>query len=64
LLPRAAAKLKRPEGDGYVWAAGEYNEIAAVRQQLVTAWNLDKSRIRAASYWKRGAVAHHEAIDA
>lgn len=64
LLPRAAAQLQRPEGDGYVWAAGEYSEVAAVRQQLVSAWGLDKSRIRAASYWKHGAVAHHEVMDA
>jgi NADPH-dependent ferric siderophore reductase len=30
---------------------------------MVSQHGIDKSRIRAASYWKRGAVAVHEAHD-
>jgi len=63
LLLKALQGMQRPEGDGYVWGAGEAAEIAAVRAHLVQAWALDKSRIRAASYWKRGAPAHHENIE-
>ena len=52
-----------PEGEGYVWAAGESATVRAVRQHLTTGCGVDRSRIRAASYWKRGAVAVHETID-
>ena len=43
------------DGEGYVWAAGESATIRAVRQHLCTERGVDKSRIRAASYWKQGA---------
>ena len=64
LLAAAAGRLAKPEGDGFVWAAGEASEIAAVRQVLVSQWGLPKHQIRAASYWKRGAESHHEVMDA
>ncbi|MGF6552978.1 siderophore-interacting protein [Paraburkholderia youngii] len=50
-------------GEGYVWAAGEAATIRAVRQHLCGERGVDKARIRAASYWKQGAVAVHETID-
>jgi NADPH-dependent ferric siderophore reductase len=59
----ALKKLALPEGDGYVWAAGEGTVIGAVRQFLVSERGVDKSRIRAASYWKRGAQGVHENIE-
>jgi NADPH-dependent ferric siderophore reductase len=52
-----------PDGDGYVWAAGEAAAIRAVRQHLTAERGIDKSRIRAASYWKRGEANVHETID-
>ena len=64
LLAAAAGRLAKPDGDGFVWAAGEAAEIAAVRQVLVSQWGLPKHQIRAASYWKRGAESHHEVMDA
>lgn len=63
LLAAAAGRLPKPDGDGFVWAAGESAEIAAVRQVLVSRWGLPKQQIRAASYWKRGAESHHEVMD-
>ncbi|EDZ99218.1 FAD-binding 9 siderophore-interacting domain protein [Burkholderia sp. H160] len=51
------------DGEGYVWAAGEAATIRAVRQHLCGERGVDKTRIRAASYWKQGAVAVHETID-
>jgi len=59
-LAVATRSLKLPAGEGYAWAAGEAHTIAAVRRTLVAQHGLDKSRIRAASYWKQGAAAHHE----
>lgn len=53
-----------PAGEGYVWAAGEAAEMAEVRRILVDEKGHDKRAIRAAAYWKRGATAHHESIEA
>ncbi|MCD0503851.1 siderophore-interacting protein [Bordetella petrii] len=60
VLERVVRRLALPEGDGYVWAAGESAAIRAVRQYLVQERGIDKSRIRAASYWRRGDAGAHE----
>ena len=52
-----------PSGDGYVWAAGEATAIRALRRRLCGERGVDKSRIRASAYWKRGEVAVHETYD-
>jgi NADPH-dependent ferric siderophore reductase len=62
-LAEATRRLQLPGGEGYAWAAGEAAAIAATRQVMVEAHGLPKERIRAASYWKRGAVAHHGHLD-
>lgn len=62
-LPDAVGELILPEGDGYVWAAGEYASIRQVRQRLIEVHGLDRQRIRASSYWKQGEIASHEALD-
>jgi len=46
-----------------VWAAGEAAAIHAVRAHLVNERGVDKKRIRASAYWRRGAQAAHEAIE-
>jgi len=61
-LAAALRELALPDGEGYVWAAGELSAMQAVRKHLVEERGIDKSRIRAASYWKRGAVASHETL--
>lgn len=63
LLPEAAAKLVLPAGEGYVWAAAESAVARAVRDVMVTQHQIGKRRIRAASYWKRGAAGVHESLD-
>lgn len=60
LLLEAARELALPPGEGYVWVAAESATAKAVREIMVAQHGVDKSRIRAASYWKRGAVAVHE----
>lgn len=52
-----------PAGDGYAWAAGESAAVRVLRQHLVGERGIDKSRIRAAAYWKRGAEGVHETLD-
>ncbi len=63
LLQAVRATCLPRDGEGYVWAAGESATIRAVRYHLCTERGVDKSRIRAASYWKQGAVAVHETLD-
>jgi NADPH-dependent ferric siderophore reductase len=63
LLEAAVRGLVLPDGEGYVWAAGEAAAMRAVRQHLVGERGVDKTRIRASAYWKRGAAAVHETMD-
>ncbi|SSW66745.1 NADPH-dependent ferric-chelate reductase [Achromobacter veterisilvae] len=60
LLLDAARELRLPPGEGYVWVAAESAVAKALREIMVGRHGIDKSRIRAASYWKRGAAAVHE----
>jgi NADPH-dependent ferric siderophore reductase len=62
-LLKAVRETWLPDGEGYVWAAGEAATMRAVRTHLVNERGIDKARIRAASYWKQGATAVHEALD-
>ncbi|HEX7936125.1 MAG TPA: siderophore-interacting protein [Paraburkholderia sp.] len=63
-LLQAVRETWLPEdGEGYVWAAGESATMRAVRYHLCTERGVEKSRIRAASYWKQGAAAVHETLD-
>lgn len=59
----AVKDLPLPSGDGYVWVAGEAAAIRVLRQHLCSDRGVDKSRIRASAYWKRGEVAVHETYD-
>jgi len=63
LLPAAIAGLKLPPGDGYAWVAAEAATAKALRRHLVEERGLKKDRVKAAAYWKRGAVAVHETYD-
>ena len=60
VLERVVRRLRLPDGEGYVWAAGESAAIRGIRQYLVQECGIDKSRIRAASYWRRGDAGAHE----
>ncbi|WP_332740246.1 siderophore-interacting protein [Hydrogenophaga sp.] len=61
-LARQVAALTLPAGEGFAWAAGEAASMAAVRQALVDGHGLDKARVRASAYWKRGSAGHHETL--
>lgn len=61
-LADAVAALDIPEGEGLVWAAGEHRAMAALRKQVLAKPGANPRRIRIASYWKQGEVAHHEEL--
>lgn len=57
----AVRALKFPTaGDGYAWAAGESQTAKLLRRHLIDERGLDKAFVKAAGYWKRGAVSIHE----
>lgn len=56
--------LPLPDGEGYAWCAGEAAAMAALRRVLVEEKGQPPHAIRAAAYWKRGAIAHHENLSA
>lgn len=62
-LQAAVAALALPEGEGFAWAAGEASAMAALRPLLV-AKGLPREALKVAAYWKAGATAFHETIDA
>ena len=62
-LLKAVRETFLPDGDGYVWAAGEAATMRAVRALLGNERIIDKSRIRASAYWKQGEQAVHENLD-
>ena len=62
-LLAAVRALALPEGDGYAWCAGEASCMAALRRELVDVKGHPREAIRAAAYWKRGAIGHHENLE-
>ena len=62
-LVDAVRALQLPAGEGYAWCAGEAGEMAALRRVLVEEKGHGRHAIRAAAYWKRGAIAHHENLE-
>jgi NADPH-dependent ferric siderophore reductase len=62
-LIAALRALALPAGEGYAWCAGEAGTMAALRKILVDEKGHDRHAIRAAAYWKRGAIAHHENLE-
>ena len=59
----AVRALVLPAGFGYAWCAAEAGVAAQARRILVDEKGHDRRAIRAASYWKRGAIAHHENLE-
>jgi NADPH-dependent ferric siderophore reductase len=62
-LIEAVRATSLPPGEGYAWCAGEAATTAMIRRVLVDEKGHDRHAIRAAAYWKRGAVGHHENLE-
>ena len=63
LLHEAIAEMSLPPGEGYAWVAAEAATAKALRRHLVDERGVRKDRVKAAAYWKHGAVAVHETYD-
>jgi NADPH-dependent ferric siderophore reductase len=60
VLAKTLATLKLPAGDYYAWVACESLIAKALRRQLIADHGANPKWMRAAGYWRRGAVAVHE----
>jgi len=61
-LLQAAQALEVPaSGSGFVWAAGEGGDMAALRR-LLLAKGVSPRHMRVIAYWKRGLADHHGEI--
>ncbi|XBV09568.1 siderophore-interacting protein [Chromobacterium phragmitis] len=60
-LEQALSSRALPDGEGFVWGAGESGEMRAVHA-LLKQRGLAKERMRVAGYWKRGDAGAHESI--
>lgn len=60
VLARGLKSLQLPKGDYYAWVACESLTAKALRAQLIANHGANPKWIRAAGYWRRGAVAVHE----
>ena len=59
-LEKTVAELDLPAGDGYAWVACESDLAKALRRRLLERHGLPRQWVKAAGYWKRGAIATHE----
>jgi NADPH-dependent ferric siderophore reductase len=63
VLAKVLANLKRPAGDFYAWVACESLIAKALRHQLLAELGANPKWMRAAGYWRRGAIAVHDTHD-
>lgn len=52
-----------PDGEGFVWCAGEAALMKQVRHLVLDERAHPKEAARIAAYWKRGVSDHHERLD-
>jgi NADPH-dependent ferric siderophore reductase len=62
-LSKMLAKLDLPAGDYYAWVGCESLIAKALRKQLIADHRANPKWMRAAGYWRRGAVAVHDVIE-
>jgi NADPH-dependent ferric siderophore reductase len=63
LLAEALRRRVLPRGDYHAWAACESLVAKALRAQLIANHGANPKWIRAAGYWRRGAVAVHDVFN-
>jgi NADPH-dependent ferric siderophore reductase len=63
VLAQKLAGVTLPRGDYYAWIACESLSAKALRRQLIADQGANPKWMRAAGYWRRGAVAIHDVIE-
>jgi NADPH-dependent ferric siderophore reductase len=55
--------LRLPDGDGFVWFAGEAAVAKQVRDIIFVEKAFSRDAARISAYWKQGALGHHENLE-
>lgn len=65
LLADTVRDLELPDGDGYVWVAGEAGAVRPLRRYLRDDLGLPRDAVDVDGYWRRGVAGHdhHEDDD-
>lgn len=61
-LTSAVQAMTLPQGEGFVWCAGEASLMTGLRTQLLEAKGHPKEAMKIAAYWKPGAAEYHEQL--
>jgi NADPH-dependent ferric siderophore reductase len=59
-LVEAAKALGRPDENTVVWIAAEASIVKSLRTHALLGWGVDRKRLHAAGYWKRGESNHKD----
>jgi NADPH-dependent ferric siderophore reductase len=59
-LAEAAKKIARPDDTTVVWTAAESETVKVIRSLASKEWGIDRTRLHAAGYWKRGEADHRD----
>ncbi|WP_276120770.1 siderophore-interacting protein [Pararhizobium qamdonense] len=59
-LLEAARSMPLPDGDGYIWIAGENDTVKLLRRFFVEERGHNRAWIKAAGYWRKGSAGFHE----
>ena len=59
-LSAAVQALSLPQGEGFIWCAGEASLMARLRALLLEGKGHPKEAMKVAAYWKPGAADYHE----
>jgi NADPH-dependent ferric siderophore reductase len=55
--------MRLPDGDGFIWCAGEAQMAKQVRDILFVDKGFSRQAARISAYWKKGASDHHENLE-
>jgi len=60
---QALRQLNLPQGDGFIWCAGEAHAMALAREAVLVERQFPREATRISAYWKAGAADYHEPKD-
>jgi NADPH-dependent ferric siderophore reductase len=60
ILEEAAKALGRPDDNTVIWIAAESSIVKSLRNHALLGWSVDRRRLHAAGYWKRGESDHKD----
>lgn len=63
LLLQRLQSIDFPAGEYFAWVAAETQVARALRQHLLIERSANKHWVKAAGYWRRGAIGAHERIE-